>query len=160
VAAHTLTIGVPPVYLLTLTTVSVQAGAPIEAEAFVKGVTDGVYPASHGSVGEGATRNLGQMARLQIGGVDVLVNASRQQSFDEGAFTLAGIDFSKCHVLGIKSSTHFRGGWTPCAGKIITADCPGSSSNLLENFDLLRKVPVTRWPTSASATYTVAQTKL
>ena len=105
-------------------------------------------------------RNLGAMARLQIAGVDVLVNGSRQQSFDEGALTLAGIEVNQCHVIGIKSSTHFRGGWTPCAGKIITADCPGSSSNLLENFESLREQKVIRWPTNSSASYNVARTKL
>ena len=98
------------------------------------------------------------MARLLIGGVDVLVNGSRQQSFDEGALSLAGVEVSRCSVIGIKSSTHFRGGWTPCSGKIITADCPGTSSNVLANFE--RATPVVRWPTSELVAYSPTQPRL
>jgi toxic protein SymE len=135
------------------------AGAPIVADdVLIKVLTDGKHTASIGSVGEGTMRNLGPMARLLIGGIDVLVNASRQQSFDEGALYLAGIAVDRCSVIGIKSSTHFRGGWTPCSGKIITAESPGSSSNVLANFG--RTVPVVRWPTSDEARYVGGSSRL
>jgi microcystin degradation protein MlrC len=88
-----------------------HAGAPIEAECEVMAITDGKYMASPGSVGSGSERDLGAMARLRIGNVDVLVNGQRTQSFDEGALTLAGIDVPSLKLVGIKSSCHFRGGW-------------------------------------------------
>ena len=45
-------------------------------------------------------RNLGPMVKLSIGTVDVLVNGLRTQSFDAGAFTLAGIRVDRCKIIG------------------------------------------------------------
>ena len=130
------------------------AGDPVCARALVVKLTDGRFPATPGSAyGEAGVRNLGRMARLRIGNVDLLVNGVRVQAFDEGAFTLAGIDVTQCKIVGIKSSTHFRAGWAPIAAAIITADEPGLSSNKLEVFDQLREHKLPYWPTHAAATY-------
>ena len=72
---------------------------------------------------------------------------------DEGALTLAGVDVPSLQVVGIKSSTHFRGGWAPVARKIVTADEPGFSSNVLATFEPLRTKAVIRWPTDERAVY-------
>ena len=71
-------------------------GAPIQATGTVRTLTDGKFAAREGSVGwtPGAVRHMGKMARIVIGGIDVLVNSVRSQVFDDGAFTLAGIDIN------------------------------------------------------------------
>jgi microcystin degradation protein MlrC len=131
-----------------------HAGAPVVVDAaVVLAITDGKFAASPGSVGEGGARDLGTMALLRIDNVDVLVNARRTQSFDEGALTLAGVDVPSLKVVGIKSSTHFRGGWAPVASKILTADEPGFSSNRLETFEAMRRHEVVRWPIDDRAAY-------
>jgi toxic protein SymE len=135
------------------------AGAPIVArDVLVVALTDGRFDATPGSAYGGGRRSLGTMARLRIGNVDVLVNAVREQAFDEGAFTLAGIDVRSCRVVGIKSSTHFRAGWRSLAADIITADDPGLSSNQLDVFEPLRTRKLGYWPTNPDATY--AQTHM
>jgi toxic protein SymE len=84
-------------------------GAPIEAEATVRTLTDGRWDARVGSVGwsPGSRRSLGPMARVVIGGVDVLVCGRRSQVFDAGGFTLAGLDINAYKICAVKSSTHF-----------------------------------------------------
>ena len=78
----------------------------------------------------------------------------RQQCFDEGAFTLSGIDIFRYKIAAIKSSTHFRAGWAQVSPSILTAEAPGWSSNNLFVFEPLRTKPVTRWPTDEGAGYT------
>lgn len=130
-------------------------GAPIEASATVRVLTDGIWPAREGSVGwgPGSTRSLGRMARIDIAGVDVLIAASRSQVFDEGAFTLAGLDITTYKICGVKSSTHFRAGWAPISRAILTADEPGWTSNDLATFQLMRTKPAVRWPVDDRAAY-------
>ena len=133
------------------------AGEPVRARGvLVVALTDGRFDATPGSAYDGGRRDLGAMARLRIGNVDVLVNAVRVQAFDEGAFTLAGIDVRACRVVGIKSSTHFRAGWRPIAADIITADEPGLSSNQLDVFEPLREHKLGYGPTNPSARYAYA----
>jgi len=67
-------------------------------------------------------RHIGKVARVTIGNVDVLINGNRQQCFDEGAFTLAGIDIFRYKIAAIKSSTHFRAGWAQVSPSILTAE--------------------------------------
>lgn len=130
-----------------------MCGAPVTAPATVRAVTDGRWDASPGSAFYPTQRSIGPCVRLLIGGVDVLVAGRRQQSFDHGAFALAGIDVQTYKVVGLKSATHFRGGWAPIASKIITCEAPGWSSNDLDTFEPLRRHRVVRWPTNPSATY-------
>ena len=133
------------------------AGAPIVAQARVRVLNDGVFPTRPGSVGyfnAESRRHLGRMARVTIGAIDVLINASRQQVFDDGAFALAGLDINRYKIVGIKSSTHFRAGWAPISEAILTADEPGWSSNNLFVFEPLREKKVVRWPTTDGTSYT------
>ena len=130
-------------------------GAPIEAEATVRTLTDGRWDARVGSVGwsPGSRRSLGPMARLVIGGVDVLVCGRRSQVFDAGGFTLAGLDINAYKICAVKSSTHFRAGWAPVSRAILTADEPGWTSNDLAVFEPRRTKRVVRWPLDARAVY-------
>lgn len=126
-------------------------GEPIEAEAYVKCLTDGKF-IQQSPMGRGAKVNLGPMARLIIGGIDVLVSSVRTQTLDPEVFLLHGIDISRYKIVAIKSSNHFRAGFEPVAHKIIRVDTPGLVSVDLTSYPYERiERPV--WPLDANATW-------
>lgn len=119
-------------------------GAPIDAEAYVKCLTDGRFT-QQSPMGRGAPVNLGPMARLVVGGVDVLVSSVRSQTLDPEVFLLHGIDVARYRIVALKSSQHFRAGFESVAARIITADAPGLTTLDLTTFPYRRLVrPV--WP--------------
>jgi microcystin degradation protein MlrC len=105
-------------------------GTPIETDAYVKSLTDGRFKYTT-PMGAGRQANLGRMARLVIGNVDVLVSTVRTQTLDAEVFLLHGIDVTRYRVVALKSQQHFRAGFDPIAGTIIRTDPPGlTTSNL------------------------------
>lgn len=96
-------------------------GKPVEVSACVKSITDGRYyfPVVKSHV------ELGPCVRLTAEGIDVVVASRAIQTFDPNLFSLHGIDVTKCKIVGLKSSAHFRAGFAPVASQIILADSPG-----------------------------------
>ncbi len=119
-------------------------GEPIVAQAYVKALTDGQF-IQQSPMGRGGRVNLGKMARLVIGGIDVLVSSIRTQTLDAEVFLLHGIDVTRYKIVAIKSSNHFRAGFEPIAHAIIRADTPGLVSADLTTFSYERlQRPI--WP--------------
>ena len=126
-------------------------GEPIVATAHVKSLTDGRF-VQQSPMGRGRQVDLGPMARLQIDGVDVLVASVRSQVLDPEVFLLHGIDVTRCDIVAVKSSNHFRAGFNPVARRIMTADTPGLSSCNLRTYPYRRlRRPVA--PLDAEARY-------
>lgn len=119
-------------------------GEPLETTAYVKCLTDGRFHLTT-PMGAGAEENLGPMARLVIGNVDVLVASERAQTLDAEVFLLHGIDVTRYRIVALKSQQHFRAGFAHLAGTIIRCDPPGiTTSNLAQlPFTRLRR-PI--WP--------------
>jgi len=107
-------------------------GSPVEAEAYVKSTTDGRFILTN-PMGAGGEVNLGKMARLVIGNVDVIVGSNRAQTLDDQLFLLHGIDVRTMRIVAIKSQQHFRGGFQQLAGTIIRTDTPGFTTSNLSN---------------------------
>lgn len=126
-------------------------GAPIEGQAYVKALTDGRFRLTS-PMWQGSLIDLGPMARLQMGGVDVLVSSQRQQVLDEEVFLLHGIDVRRCKIVALKSSSHFRAGFRHLARAIIAADAPGATTLRVEVFPFQR-IRCPMWPLDAEATY-------
>jgi microcystin degradation protein MlrC len=126
-------------------------GAPIEAAAYVKALTDGRFRLTT-PMGRGMQVDLGPMARLRIGGVDVLVSSERQQVLDDEVFLLHGIDVRRYKVVALKSSAHFRAGFGHLARAIVAADAPGATTLRLEGFPY-RRIPRPIWPLDPEAVY-------
>ncbi len=126
-------------------------GTPIEADAYVKCLTDGRFRLTT-PMGRGMAVDLGPMARLQLGGIDILVASERNQVLDDEVFLLHGIDVRRYKIVALKSSAHFRAGFAPLAAAIITADAPGATTLHLENF-AHRRIRRPIWPLDATATY-------
>ena len=122
--------------------------APIEAAAYVKCLTDGQFRLTT-PMGRGMRVDLGPMVRLQIGGVDVLVGSRRSQVLDDEIFLLHGIDVRRYRIVAVKSSAHFRAGYTHLATAIIAADAPGATTLDLSGFPY-RRIRRTIWPLDAA----------
>ncbi|HVX28936.1 MAG TPA: M81 family metallopeptidase [Nitrolancea sp.] len=100
-------------------------GEPIRMPAYVKALSDGRF-IQQSPVGRGAQIDLGKMARLVIGGIDVLVySQGKSQTLDAEVFLLHGIDVMRYKIVALKSSNHFRAGFEPLAAEIIRVDTPG-----------------------------------
>lgn len=126
-------------------------GEPIEVEAYVKGISDGRF-IQQSPMGRGSQIDLGKMARLEIGGIDVLVSSRRAQTLDPEVFLLHGIDVMRYKIVAIKSSAHFRAGFEPIAHAIIQADTPGLNSVDISSFTYHRvNRPV--WPLDPDTTW-------
>jgi microcystin degradation protein MlrC len=126
-------------------------GAPLDVTAYVKCLTDGRF-IQQSPMGRGGQVDLGRMARLQVGGVDVLVSSVRTQVLDPEVFLLHGIDVTRYKVVVVKSSGHFRAGFQPLAKAIITADSPGLSTLDVRNLVRVRtRVP--SWPLDPDTVY-------
>jgi microcystin degradation protein MlrC len=124
-------------------------GAPIEVEAYVKSVTDGRF-ITQSPMGRGGQRDLGKMARLVVGGVDIIVGSESNQTIDAELFLLHGIDVSRYKIVALKSQNHFRAGFEPIAAHIIRTDPPGWTTS---NLDVLPFERVSRpiWPLDDNA---------
>lgn len=107
-------------------------GAPLEVSGVVRTLTDGRIVLQH--MMKGVPIDLGPSARLRVGGVDVIVTTQPFQTFDAEVFLLHGVDVTRCSVVGLKSSQHFRAGFRHLAGAILTADAPGLTTNQVEVF--------------------------
>lgn len=124
-------------------------GAPIEVDAYVKSVTDGRF-VTQSPMGRGGHRDLGKMARLVVGGVDIIVGSESNQTIDAELFLLHGIDVSRYKIVALKSQNHFRAGFEPIAAHIIRTDPPGWTTS---NLDVLPFERVSRpiWPLDDNA---------
>ena len=63
-------------------------------------------------------------------------------------FLLNGIDVRRYKIVALKSSSHFRAGFTHLAAAIITADAPGATTLRLDAFPYER-IRRTIWPLDA-----------
>ena len=126
-------------------------GDPLDLEVYVKSLADGQFRLST-PMGRGYPMDLGRTARLISGGMDIIVASKRTQVLDPEPFLLHGIDVSRCRIIGLKSSVHFRAGYEGVAKHIITTDPPGISTSTLTQFPYKRlRRPI--YPLDPDATY-------
>lgn len=128
-----------------------RARSPLDVGAYVKGLTDGRFRLSF--YAPGLEVDLGRTARLQINGIDVIVVSRVQQTFDPEVFLLHGVDVTRCRIVALKSSHHFRAGFRQLATAIITADSEsGLTTQRIER--LGRQIgPTAVWPVDVAAQY-------
>jgi microcystin degradation protein MlrC len=78
-----------------------------------------------GQVSGGRDIDLGPLALLTIGGVDVAVTSKRMQALDQAPFVHLGVDPKAQKILALKSTCHFRAEFQPIAEKVIVVISPG-----------------------------------
>ena len=98
-----------------------QFGAPIETEAVVQSISDGLF-INDGPMGKGTKSEMGPTAVLRIGGIEVIVISNRLQNTDLQTFKSQGIDPSQRRVLVVKSVHHFRAAYAPIARDVMIVD--------------------------------------
>lgn len=99
-------------------------GEPVECEAYVKNISDGIYY-NKDEMFHGLKNRIGTTVLLTIGGVEVIVSEKRHQAWDVQIFRANGIEPAEKSVLVVKSSLHFRASYSKIAKKIIDVNLPG-----------------------------------
>ena len=125
-------------------------GAPLQISGKVRALHDGQLILH--AMFKGAPKDLGPMARIEVGGIDVIVASNRSQTFDPEPFLALGIDVSRYKFIALKSSHHFRAGFKDVAAAIVTADTPGLCTHKIDIF-ARKRTQRPLWPVDAAATY-------
>ena len=97
---------------------------PMAATFKVKKLGDGRFTGA-GPFYKGLRIQLGPMAALEVGGVEVVVSSRKMQAADQEMFRHVGIDPPGMKILGLKSSVHFRADFQPIAEAILVVAAPG-----------------------------------
>lgn len=124
-AARAALLGVGAVATFELGGRLTEEDAPLREVFEVVALADGPFRLS-GPMAGGAIADLGQMARLRRGRVDVVVVSERTQCHDLEFFRRLAIEPAKTHILAVKSTNHYRAAFEPIAGTIIEVGCPGT----------------------------------
>ena len=99
-------------------------GSPVVVSARVTGLGDGQFTFG-GPMRRGCPGDLGAMAVLSIGGVEVVIGSRRMQLLDTEMLRIVGVEPSEKRLLVVKSAVHFRADVGPWASTIFDADTPG-----------------------------------
>lgn len=90
------------------------SGNPIDAVVTVTGL------ARQATQTYGSTQSeLGDVAAIRIGGIDVVLNSARTQALGRELFTHVGIDPTQRKLLVLKSSNHFRAHYDPILAGVV-----------------------------------------
>jgi microcystin degradation protein MlrC len=107
---------------------------PFNDTFLVKRLWQGDFMAN-GPMFNGVLTNLGKMANLQIGNVEIVVVSQRTQANDQSFFKQVGIEPSEMKILVLKSSNHYRADFEAISSAIILVEAPGAF------FEDARKTP-------------------
>ncbi|HUI17946.1 MAG TPA: M81 family metallopeptidase [Alphaproteobacteria bacterium] len=97
---------------------------PFTGEFRVAALGDGNFTGT-GPFYKGARMQLGPMARLSIGGVELVVASRKLQAADQEIFRHLGIEPARMKILALKSSVHFRADFQPIAEEVLVVEAPG-----------------------------------
>jgi microcystin degradation protein MlrC len=97
---------------------------PFVAEFRVVRLGDGKMRTTGPAVG-GRDIDLGPMALLAVGGVEVVVTSKRMQAHDQAPFRHLGVEPAQCRIVVLKSTVHFRADFQPLASAVLVVVAPG-----------------------------------
>lgn len=69
---------------------------------------------------------MGEVVWIETGGIDIVLNDNRTQTFHPEAFEKLGIDLSQRRIVCVKSSNHYQAGFNPIAARVIPVATPGA----------------------------------
>ena len=99
-------------------------GAPVEVEATVEKLTDGVFR-NIGPMETGIELRCGRTVLLQSGNIRIIVSEHVAPANDPAFFHLHGIAIEKEQLLFVKAKNHFRASFDAICTEIIDIDAPG-----------------------------------
>jgi microcystin degradation protein MlrC len=82
---------------------------------------------------------MGEAVWITSGGIDIVINDMRTQTFHPEAFTQLGIDLSKRRYVCVKSSNHYQAGFNPIASRVIPVATPGAITPDFANIPYTRR---------------------
>lgn len=97
---------------------------PLAGRFKVRALGDGRFTGT-GPFYRGGRFELGPMALLEVGGVQVAVASRKQQAADQAMFRHLRVEPADYAVLALKSSVHFRADFGPIASSILVVEAPG-----------------------------------
>lgn len=102
----------------------VAGDAPFEGEFLVETLSAGKLRFD-GPMMNGMDVDLEAVAGLRLGGVRVVVSATKTQMLDRNLFRVGGVQPEEMAILVVKSSVHFRADFQPIAQDVLVAKAPG-----------------------------------
>ncbi|MBB1624381.1 M81 family metallopeptidase [Achromobacter sp. UMC71] len=102
----------------------VAGDAPFEGEFVVETLSPGKLRFD-GPMMHGMDVDLAAVAGLRLGGVRVVVSATKTQMLDRNLFRVGGVQPEEMAILVVKSSVHFRADFQPIAHEVLVAKAPG-----------------------------------
>jgi microcystin degradation protein MlrC len=102
----------------------VPGDAPFDATFRVAALSEGRLVGT-GPFYFGARMRLGLSARLEIGGIEVVVASAKVQMADQEIYRFVGIEPTERAILVNKSSVHFRADFEPIAEQVLVCEAPG-----------------------------------
>ncbi|WP_116521598.1 M81 family metallopeptidase [Achromobacter insuavis] len=102
----------------------VAGDAPFEGEFVVETLSPGKLRFD-GPMMNGMDVDLEAVAGLRLGGVRVVVSATKTQMLDRNLFRVGGVQPEEMSILVVKSSVHFRADFQPIAQDVLVAKAPG-----------------------------------
>jgi microcystin degradation protein MlrC len=124
--------------------VSPEFGEPVQVEATVVALSDGVFHNS-GPFNQHLRVDLKGAAHIRVGKMDILLIGRPMSANDPEMFRHIGLEPQEKRILGLKAKNHFRAAFEPIVGRIIYVDAPGVASNRLTTFTY-RYIPKPIWP--------------
>lgn len=119
-------------------------GPPLPVKGVVRYLGDGELTFD-GPMSKGVRSNMGKVAVLEVGEMEIILASNRFQTIDRQHFLSVGIDPTKKNVLVVKSSQHFRATFAPMARRVLTVDTGALTTPELSRFDFSKlRRPI--WP--------------
>ncbi len=128
-------------------------GPTLHVSSYVRSIADGEITLTH--MMKGLRLKLGPSVGVRIGQLELVITSKPMQTFDPEIFYLHGIDPAQMHVVGLKSSQHFRAGFRDMAAHILTADSPGLTTLNVAHF-VHSNYPGRLWPIDKNAVWTIS----
>lgn len=116
------------------------SGSPVDLDARVLRLL-GEATVSYG----GGRQAMGSAVLVEAGGVHIVLNTIRTQTFHPDAYTQFGLDLADYNVVVVKSAQHFHAGFAPVAKRILYVVAPGTVSPDFTTIDV-RKAGRPLWP--------------
>lgn len=118
------------------------SGDPLDLLVTVRAARD-----NHEQSGLGSAREpFGRSVWVETQGVDVVITSVRAQTYHPNAFTGLGVELDRKRLIAVKSSQHFRAGFSPIADLIIQVATPGAIQMNFAEIGYSRKRDLTYFP--------------
>lgn len=117
--------------------------SPLRARFTVEAVRAGPFEL-RGPMLAGARMDLGRMARLRVGSIDVVVCSRRAQCLDREYFRVMGLVPEDHQIIVVKSTNHYRADFASMASRIIEFAAPGACAMDPSQLHFQRLAPGTR----------------